>query len=753
MTRIMIVDDKENDRYMLEVLLKGYGYEVTGAENGAQALEFARKDPPDVFISDIMMPVMDGFTLCRELKADKRLKTIPVIFYTATYTSQMDEELARNLGAREYIIKPQDPEALVAKLRKIMEERVPGENAQPPLGEEMEFFRQYNRILFQKLEKKMAEIQKAYDTALLEIIRRKLAEEILGESEEKYRTLIQKIQVAVVVQGSDTQILTSNSMAQELLGITENQTLRKEAIDPALHLFYEDGIEIPPEKYPANQVLATRQKLRNFIIRMHHPDKKDDVWVLINADPVFGKKDEITQVIVTFNDITELKKVGQALQISEEKFLKAFRCSPIALTLARVEDGVLVEANHAFEEITGYSVAEALGKTAIELNLFPKPDERPIETLKIKKQMRNIELHLRHKSGEPRTVQCSAELITIDKSEYILSTTEDITERKRAQESIRLMGLELQTIYDNTYTLFAYLDRDFNYIRVNLAYARADLKHPDFFIGKNHFKLYPHAENEAIFHRVVETGQPYRAYAKPFEYPDHPEWGVTYWDWTLVPVFDAEKTVTRLIYTLLNVTERELAQEELKKSESMLKRTQHLAKVGGWEYDIENKKISWSDEVYCIYGVSPEEYDPNDMKRDIQFYMLEDREAIGRAFNSAVNESIPYDLQVRFVNARGKNLWVRTMGQVDKKDGRPVRIFGNIMDITEMKNTQEKLSKLNEELEKRVKDRTAELETKNAELEHLNHVYVGRELRMIELKRINSELEIKIASLEKTGGN
>lgn len=136
----------------------------------------------------------------------------------------------------------------------------------------------------------------------------------LEQREEKYRTLIQKIQAAVVVHGADTQILTSNSMAQELLGLTEDQMLGKAAIDSAWHFFLETGTTMPLEKYPVNQVLASRKALRNFIAGVHRPNKENDVWVLVNADPVFIKEDEITQVIVTFIDITERKQAEEEIR-------------------------------------------------------------------------------------------------------------------------------------------------------------------------------------------------------------------------------------------------------------------------------------------------------------------------------------------------------------------------------------------------------------------------------------------------------
>lgn len=113
----------------------------------------------------------------------------------------------------------------------------------------------------------------------------------------------------------------------------------------------------------------------------------------------------------------------------------------------------------------------------------------------------------------------------------------------------------LEKIFSNIHAMVAYLDKDFNFVRVNDAYATADNKTPDFFPGKNHFALYPNGENEAIFRQVLVSGEPYIAYARPFVYPDRPGL-VTYWDWSLHPVRDATGHIDGLLLALNNVTER-----------------------------------------------------------------------------------------------------------------------------------------------------------------------------------------------------
>ncbi|HDT14039.1 MAG TPA: PAS domain-containing sensor histidine kinase [Candidatus Aminicenantes bacterium] len=119
-----------------------------------------------------------------------------------------------------------------------------------------------------------------------------------------------------------------------------------------------------------------------------------------------------------------------------------------------------------------------------------------------------------------------------------------------------------ERIFSSLHILIAWLDPDFNFVRVNDAYARAVGRDPAFFVGRNHFVLYPNEENEGIFREVVATGKPYTALAKPFEYPDEPEIGVTYWDWSLQPLKDADGRMEGLILCLIDVTSRETALQE-----------------------------------------------------------------------------------------------------------------------------------------------------------------------------------------------
>lgn len=138
---------------------------------------------------------------------------------------------------------------------------------------------------------------------------------------------------------------------------------------------------------------------------------------------------------------------------------------------------------------------------------------------------------------------------------------------------------------------------------------------------------------------------------------------------------------------LLRAKQRQ-TEESLFKSELLLSETQKIAGVGEWEYDVVKRRISWTDEVYRIYGVS-KDFDPNNIKQNIQFYSPGDQKIIDTAFWQAVKKGVPYNLELKFINAQGRHLWVRTIGKAEKKRGKIVRVFGYIQDITERKKIED----------------------------------------------------------------
>lgn len=157
----MVVDDNINDREILFEQLNTGGYEVTCASNGVEALEKIRESKPDLVISDIMMPKMDGFGLCRELKKTVETINIPIILYSSSFTDPEDEKLVIEEGAAAYVRKPFEIKPFLEKIKEVITGYRAGKIAQPMPGilDEKEYLSLYSQRLMKKLEDKVIELE------------------------------------------------------------------------------------------------------------------------------------------------------------------------------------------------------------------------------------------------------------------------------------------------------------------------------------------------------------------------------------------------------------------------------------------------------------------------------------------------------------------------------------------------------------------------------------------------------------------
>ena len=186
-------------------------------------------------------------------------------------------------------------------------------------------------------------------------------------------------------------------------------------------------------------------------------------------------------------------------------------------------------------------------------------------------------------------------------------------------------------------------------------------------------------------------------------------------DVSMFPIVNPSGELEHVICQWLNITERKLAEQEIRRKEELLHMTGEIAQVGGWEFDADNLQGSWTDEVARIHGLDPAQ--ATNVELGLSFYTGASREKIEAAIRDALDRGQAYDLELELISVQGEKKWVRTIGRPVKDGEKVVKVQGIFQDISERKQAEEELRQYREHLEELVSQRTEELHAKNQELE------------------------------------
>ncbi len=305
------------------------------------------------------------------------------------------------------------------------------------------------------------------------------------------------------------------------------------------------------------------------------------------------------------------QRAEAALQQREEHF-RALTEHSLDIISTLGADAVIRYESPSLSRVLGWNPAELIGQNALA---FVHPDD----VLHVRERLslvlchpgvpQSAEFRFRHKDGSWRVLESIGKSLPDPQGEpFVVVNSRDITERRAAEEALRETHRLLATIFDHTHLMLAYLDPSFTFLRVNRAYAEADGRDPSFFVGKKHFDLYPNEEKEAMFRRVLDTGEPCLVHAESST-SRHAGGSVsTYWDWSLVPLKDGQGRVAGLILSLLDVTDRELAYRSLRESEERFASfMRHLPGISFMK-DLEGRYIYVNESFESQLGTRPDWY-------------------------------------------------------------------------------------------------------------------------------------------------
>ncbi len=429
----------------------------------------------------------------------------------------------------------------------------------------------------------------------------------------------------------------------------------------------------------------------------------------------------LTQSIAARTQVEEALRENQAL-------MRAVLEGSPDLIYVKDTDGRVLMANPAACAALGWPAHEVIGNSAREFH-----SDHPEMARAIMQNDRRV-----MESGRTETIEevgGQGRTYLSTKAPYrgadgtvlgLIGISHDITARKQAEEAVADARCTMERERDILQAVMngagnahlVYLDRDFNFVRVNETYARACGFRPEEMIGKNYFALYPHAENEAIFARVRDTGEPFEAHDKPFEFPDQPERGMTYWDWTLIPVKNPAGHVEGLVFSLYETTDRKNAEASLRQSEERFRRYFELGLIGMAITSPAKGMVEVNDECCRLLGYERDELlqktwaeltHPDDLAREVTQF---DRVLAGQIDG--------YTMDKRFIRKNGQVVDTTvSVTAMRGADGTVDYFLALLQDITARKRAEETLRELNATLEAKVAHRTAELEHRTRQLQKL----------------------------------
>lgn len=285
--KILIAEDDQNSRQLLETVLSSEGYEVVSFENGLKAFAYLQTEIVNLIVSDILMPEMDGYGLCRAVKQNHYLQNVPFIFYTATYTSSQDERFALSLGATKFLIKPMVMTDLLKVISSV-------------LSSEYKSGAPKNRGLYRgsplKLDKQHADrVRSKLDEKLIELNEEKLK---LMESEARFRDFAEAS--ADWFWESDDQLkinaLTGGPAGLNFYSLTD--------LAEACH------------SHTSNQMLKTLQTHKHFSdFVVHFSDENGKlIYLRVSGKPVFGSGGNFIGYRGVGRDVSEMMTLNRRVE-------------------------------------------------------------------------------------------------------------------------------------------------------------------------------------------------------------------------------------------------------------------------------------------------------------------------------------------------------------------------------------------------------------------------------------------------------
>ncbi|WP_178984918.1 PAS domain S-box protein [Winogradskyella helgolandensis] len=721
---ILIVDDTFENRYLLKIILEEAGYKVIEANDGSQGLDKLQHSydnglSVDLIISDILMPVMDGYMFCQECRKNQMFYDIPFVFYTSTYTEKLDEDFALKLGALHFLRKPTDQDKILKVIEEAFHEIKPkSEILKKVQYTEQEVLKLYSERLISKLEQKKIDLEK-------EVLDRKKAEQLLIHENE----ILDLIALNTPIDGIFNQLLlnyeTFHPNCFGSLSLLNDDGLHLSLVSaPSIPTPYNEAMKSFEIGASAGSCGTAAFTKKPVIVSDISTDKlwsnyKDialehnlkSCWSL----PILSKNNEVLGTFAVYSksintpsleDIRELKLTLSLISIAIEKSnivaeikkkdesYKALVNQASDVILNYSMDGTIHSFNKATYQLLGYTLSEF---SKLNLNDFLVGDF-----------VTNPEIHNKILNGESvlfeRQIICKDKtILDIEVSAKkqvdgkILSIGRNITDRKivetKLQESEYNLRQSQVTANIGSYVL------DLN----TRTWESTEVANSVFGIPESYVKtieswvLIIHPDEREMMYNYLENGiRNNRKFDKEYRVVKIDSKEEVWVHGTGEFIYDNHGKAVKMIGTMQDITHRKQAELRLRESEHNLRQSQIVANIGSYTVDLKSGTWESSRVLDKIFGIN-ESY-VKSKEGWLNLIHPEYVEKTVKHFEYAVKNRKKIDIEYKVVKVGSKKeIWVHALGElIFDNDTNPIRIIGTTQDITERKNNELELKVANE---------------------------------------------------------
>ncbi|MBI3396522.1 MAG: PAS domain S-box protein [Spirochaetia bacterium] len=531
---------------------------------------------------------------------------------------------------------------------------------------------------------------------------RDITERRRSQDELKEQTLLlNESQRIARIASYKTDLITGewsgSSMLDEILGVPPDfhRTLKSWA--ELIHPDDAPGVNA----YLQNQVLEKGQPF-NRRYRIIRPVNQSVRWVHGFGELQRNADGKIIGMIGTLQDVTDLKLTEEALVEREKEFRAMSEQAAVGVVRVDSHTGRFIWANRKFSSMLGYPHEELMKLTFQDVT---HPDTRDEDSDRVRRLVRGdfreftIDKRYVKKDGSVLwgNLSVSALWNPDEPPRHHLAIVQDITERKRAEEALRAASLYARGLLEASLDPLVTISPEGKITDVNQATELVTGLQRDILVGTDFSAYFTDPQKaKAGYQKVLLEGL-VRDYPLTIRHQTGKETKVLY---NAVSYLNESGTIQGVFAAARDITERERAAEALRENAAQLRRAQEIAHMGSWVWNVKTNTVTWSDEMYRIFGVDKDTFD-GDLEAIVKKAIHpEDRKAVEASNESVAKFGKPIPLEYRVVRPDGtiRNVWGEAGDSIHDSDGSILSLSGIVLDITERKREEKDRERLLEQL-------------------------------------------------------